>query len=264
MSLICVWKPLPAVRAAKYQGRITVRFLPYLSLACLIMTGCAGGDLLVQRQGSMEGRINQMMQVQNGATSRIAEMSVQLKELKEQVARQAAAEKAATAEIAALQEKVTVLGHRLDRNEAEAMTRSTARIELVNEEPDGENREEKVQAAYMRAFGLFSADNYDAAAEAFAAFISSYPESEDAANARYWLGECHFAAGRFKQAIESFAKVLDTKPSPKRGAEAMLKTGLSWYGLNDREKGDATLRSLVEKYPGSEAAARASEKLTHR
>ena len=228
------------------------------------MTGCAGGDLLVQRQGNMEGRINQMMQAQNGATAQIAEMSVQIKELKEQVSRQAASEKAAAAELAALQEKVLVLSRRLERSEADAMAPSVARIELVNSEADGENREEKVQSAYMRAFGLFSADNYDAAAVAFADFISSYPESEDAANARYWLGECHFAAGRFKQAIEAFAKVLETKPSPRRGAEAMLKTGLSWYGLNEAEKGHATLRALVEKYPGSEAAVRASEKLAHR
>ncbi|HZV80713.1 MAG TPA: tol-pal system protein YbgF, partial [Geobacteraceae bacterium] len=193
----------------------------------------------------------------------IAEMSVQIRELKEQAARQAAAGKSAAAEIAALQEKVRVLSRRVEQSEAEALTLSASRIELVNSETDGENREEKVQAAYMRAFGLFSADNYDAAAVAFAEFISSYPESEDAVNARYWLGECHFAAGRFAQAIEAFAKVLDAKPSPRRGAEAMLKTGLSWYGLNEREKGDATLRALVEKYPGSEAAARASEKLAH-
>lgn len=240
-----------------------MRFFPYPAFVCLVMSGCAGGDLLVQRQGSMEGRINQMMQVQNGATVQIAEMSVQIRELKEQVARQAAAEKTAAAELAALQEKVKVLSRRMEQSEAESLSLSASRIELVNNETDGENREEKVQAAYMRAFGLFSADNYDAAAAAFAEFISTYPESADAINARYWLGECHFAAGRFTQAIEAYAKVLDSRPSPRRGSEAMLKTGLSWYGLNEREKGDATLRALVEKYPGSEAAARASEKLAH-
>jgi len=238
-----------------------VRFLPYVPLVCLVMAGCAAGDHLVQRQGSMEGRINQMMQAQNGTTTQLAEMTLQIRELKEQIARQSVAEKAVAADLAALQERVKLLSRRLERSETEAASAQVARIELVNRENEVEGREEKVQSAYMRAFGLFSANNYDAAAGAFADFIDSYPESEYAANARYWLGECHFAAGRFKPAIEAYAKVLEMKPADKRGADAMLKTGLSWYGLNDREKGEATLRALQEKYPGSEAAAKAAEQL---
>lgn len=209
----------------------------------------------------MEGRINQMMQAQNATTTQLAEMTLQVRELKEQVARQSTAEKAVAADLAALQERVQLLSGRLERSERESSAAQAARIELVNRENEAGGREEKVQSAYMRAFGLFSANNYDAAAEAFASFIESYPESEYAANARYWLGECHFAAGRFKPAIEAYAKVLEMNPGDVRGADAMLKTGLSWYGLNDRDKGEATLRLLQEKYPGSEAAAKAARKL---
>jgi tol-pal system protein YbgF len=212
----------------------------------------------------MEGRINQMMQAQNGSSAQIAELSLQVKELKEQVAKQAVAGKSAAEEIAALQEKVQRLSRRTERSEAETAPAAAARIEVVNNGSDGESREEKVQSAYMRAFGLFSANNYDAAAVAFADFIASYPESENAANARYWLAECHFASGRYQQAIEAFTKVLENRPSTTRGADALLKTGLSWYGLNDNDKGRATLRALVEKYPGSEAAARATEELARR
>jgi tol-pal system protein YbgF len=241
-----------------------VRYLSSVPLVCLLLAGCAGSDLIVQRQGTMEGRINQMMQTQNGTSVQVAELSLQVKELKEQVAKQALAGKAAAAEIAALQEQVQRLSRRAERSEAETATSAAARIEVVNSGTGGESREEKIQSAYMRAFGLFSANNYDAAAVAFADFIASYPESEDAANARYWLGECHFAAGRYPQAIEAFAKVLDTRPSATRGADALLKTGLSWFELKDNDKGRATLRALLEKYPGSEAAARATEELAHR
>jgi len=235
-----------------------VRLFPFIPVACLFLAGCAGSDYLVQRQGSMEGRINQIMQSQNGTTAQLAELSLQIRELKEQVARQAAAEKILAADHAALQEKVQMLSRRLERKEADAASQQVARIELVNHENEGESREEKVQSAYMRAFGLFSSNKYDAAAEAFTAFIEAYPESEHAANARYWLGECHFAAGRYKPAIDAFAKVLS---ADKRGADAMLKTGLAWYGLNEREKGQAVLKALLEKFPGSEAAAKAAEKL---
>jgi tol-pal system protein YbgF len=228
------------------------------------MAGCAGSDVLVQRQGSMEGRINQMMQAQNSTTTQMGELSLQVKELKEQVARQAAAGKDAAAEMEALRTKVDRLSRRLEQREAEASPTAAGRIEVVNREAEQESREEKIQSAYMRAFGLFSANNYTAAADAFSGVISSYPESEYAANARYWLGECHFATGRYREAIEAFARVLESRPSHSRGGEALLKTGLSWYALNDNEKGSASLRTLLEKYPQSEAAARAREELERR
>lgn len=240
-----------------------MRFLPYFSLATLLLGGCAGGDLLVQRQGSMEGRLNQMMQAQSSMTTQLAEMSLQLKELKEQAGRSAAAEKSAAAEIASLQERVGLLSRRLERIGAETPP-AAARIELVNSEPGGGSSEEQVQAAYMRAFGLFSANSYDAAATAFAEFIASHPESEHAANARYWLAECHFAAGRYREAIDAYAQVMQSPPSAGRSADAMLKTGLAWYGLKEEEKGGAMLRALVDKYPASEAATAARAELGRR
>lgn len=228
------------------------------------MAGCTGGDLIVQRQGSMEGRLNQMMQAQNAATAQIAEISMQLKELKEQVSRQAAAEKSSVEALSELQGKVGMLSRRVERAEVQLDPPKPSRIELVNSDADAEVREEKVQSDYMKAFGLFSANNYSAAAEAFRSLISSYPESESAANARYWLGECYFAEGRFQEAVEAYATVLERKPSAARGADAMLKSGLAWYGLKDAEKGRATMKALIEKYPASEAAVKAKEQLERR
>lgn len=238
-----------------------MRHLPYHILICLLLAGCAGGDLLVQRQGAMEARLGQIMQAQNSSTIQLGEISVQLKELREQVSRQAAVEKEQGANIDALQEKVRLLTWRVEKSAADAVAPQPAKIELVNRDSGAESREEAVQSAYMSAFGLFSANNYKAATDAFVAFIATYPESEYAANARFWLGECYFAEGRFREAVEAYSRVLEMKPAEKRGADAMLKTGLSWYGLNEADKGRAALRMLIEKYPRSEAAVKAGEKL---
>jgi tol-pal system protein YbgF len=113
----------------------------------------------------------------------------------------------------------------------------------------------------MKAFGLFSANNYRAAAEAFSSFAVSFPESDYTENARYWLGECYFSEGRFLPAIEAFSTVYSRLNPGKKAPDALLKTGLSWYSLNEAEKGRATMRTLVEKFPGSEAAAKAREYL---
>jgi tol-pal system protein YbgF len=209
----------------------------------------------------MEGRLEQIMQAQNSTKAELAEISLQLKELKSQVAKQAASANDAQSQHELLQERLRLLGNRLEQVEA---PRSSSVIELVNQESLPDGREESVQAAYMKAFGLFSANSFSAAAEAFEAFIASYPESEYASNARYWLAECFYSEARYKEALASFTKVLESKPSEKRGSDAMFKIGLSWYRLNEQEKGDLALRDLMEKYPQSEAALQAREQLEHK
>ena len=222
------------------------------------LTGCSANDAFVQRQSSMEGRLEQIMQSHNSTKTELAEITLQLKELKSQVVKMAASEKETMSRNDQLQERLNNLSNKLEQVEA---TRRSSVIELVNQDSPPESREESVQAAYMKAFGLFSANSFRAAAEAFEAFIASYPESEYASNARYWLAECYFSEERYKEAVASFIKVIESKPSEKRGSDALLKTGLSWYKLNDQEKGDLTLRALIEKYPQSEAALQAREQL---
>ena len=239
-----------------------VRRIPFYLLLLSSLTACAGNDLLVQRQTSMEGRLDQMMQAQNSATARIAELSGQLKELQDQFRKQRADDISAEPERIALQAKLTAIIKRLDGLESDTPASRATRIELVNSEADAHGREGKVQAAYMQAFGLFSSNNYQAAAAAFELFIETYPESEYAANARYWLGECYFAEGLFKKAIAAFAKITDAKYPGNKAPDAFLKTGLAWYGLNEPVTGAATLRELIKKYPASEAAGKAREKLS--
>lgn len=230
-------------------------------LVAAALTGCAANDAFVQRQSSMEGRLEQIMQAQNSTKAELAELTLQLKELKSQVAKMAASEKDTRAGNDLLQDRFSILAKRLEQVEA---SKRPSVIELVNQDSPPDSREESVQAAYMKAFGLFSANSFRAAAEAFEAFITSYPESEYASNARYWLAECYFSEERYKEAVVSFTKVLESKPSEKRGSDAMLKTGLSLYKLNEQEKGDLTLRALIEKYPRSEAALQAKEQLNHK
>ncbi len=235
--------------------------IPFYIMLLSVLTACAGNDLIVQRQSSIEGRLEQMMQAQNAASNRIAELSAQLAELQDLTRKQKVVDISSEPERAAVQAKLGAIINRLDRLETETPASRAGRIELVNSEADSQSRDERVQAAYMQAFGFFSANSYQAAAEAFELFIGTYPESEYTANARYWLGECYFATGSFKKAIEVFAKITELKYPGNKAPDAFLKTGLAWYGLNEQVKAEAALRRLIEKYPASEAAGKARERL---
>ena len=129
------------------------------------LSGCAGNDLIVQRQITLEGRLEQIMQAQNSATAEIARLAAQVQELKQQSARQPPAEKELLARCGELDGRLKIISSRLVQVESAA--KMSATIELVNQESIQEGHEESVQAAYIKAFGLFSANNYSAAAEAF-------------------------------------------------------------------------------------------------
>lgn len=236
-----------------------MRRITFVFLLAAVLNGCAANDLVVQRQSSMELRLEQVMQAQKASRAEIAAASVQMQEIRELSTRQAAYEKDMLLKYETLLERVKILSNRL--NQVEASARQSAKIELVNQETVPEGREESIQAEYMKAFGLFSANNFSGAAEAFNSFVSAYPESEYAPNARYWLGECYFTLGRFKEAIDSFERLLEMKPSPKRASEAMLRAGSAWYRLDEPARGSAMMKLLIEKYPGSEAAEAAARQL---
>jgi len=119
------------------------------------------------------------------------------------------------------------------------------------------------QDAYMKAFGLFSSNNYDGAVAAFEAFIKAHPASEYAGNAQYWIGECYYTQRDYKRSLEAFNKVIENYPHGKKVPDALLKVAYSLISLDDHQKARTVLEMLVEKYPKSPAAAKARERLSH-
>ncbi|HEY6085305.1 MAG TPA: tetratricopeptide repeat protein, partial [Nitrospira sp.] len=75
-------------------------------------------------------------------------------------------------------------------------------------------RPDKVE--YERLLGSFRDGDLEGARQGFAAFLSQYPNSDLAPNARYWLGESHYGKKDYKQAIDAYDRVeLDYPQSEK-------------------------------------------------
>lgn len=117
------------------------------------------------------------------------------------------------------------------------------------------------QVMYQRALDGLKASRYDQAISDFQAFLTSYPKSEYAANAQYWLGEANYVTRRFETAVTHFKKAIDNYPASTKLADAMLKLGFAYYELGDREQARKTLNDVVVRYPGATAARLATERL---
>jgi tol-pal system protein YbgF len=114
---------------------------------------------------------------------------------------------------------------------------------------------------YEAALNQFKAAKYKEAAWAFSAFVQKYPDSSLAPNAQFWLGNAWVAQRNCQKAIEAHS-VLTTKfaDSPK-AADAWLAMANCQQEMGNAAAAKRSLESVVAKYPNSQAADTARDRL---
>jgi tol-pal system protein YbgF len=115
--------------------------------------------------------------------------------------------------------------------------------------------------AYEAALNQFKAGKYKESAAAFAAFVKHHPDSDLAPSAQYWLGNSHYGLRDCKKAIEAQKVVVSRWGDHPKAPDAMLNMSTCQQELGDAKGARQTLEMLVSKYPGSSAAATASQRL---
>jgi tol-pal system protein YbgF len=118
------------------------------------------------------------------------------------------------------------------------------------------------EADYQAALDTL-VERFEAAESArlFKRFIAAYPGSPLLPNAYYWLGESYYVTQNYELALDAFRTLLGSYPGSRKEADALLKTGYSQIAVGDTGAGEATLRDLVSRFPGTEAAAKAQSRL---
>lgn len=114
---------------------------------------------------------------------------------------------------------------------------------------------------YVAAKQQFDRGNYEAAREQFQAFLKEHPKSENADNAQFWIGEIYFREKWYEKAILEYQKVIESYPKGNKLCSALLKQGFAFLNLGDKDNARLILKELVRKYPDSNEAKIAGEKL---
>jgi tol-pal system protein YbgF len=84
--------------------------------------------------------------------------------------------------------------------------------------------------------------------------LAQNPGGSLAPNARYWLGECHYASGRYDEAAAEFQRCADDYPESDKAPDALLKLSYSYDRLGDGPRAMGVMDRLLTRYPGSHAA----------
>jgi len=122
--------------------------------------------------------------------------------------------------------------------------------------PSGSDRDN-----YQAAFELLKDGRYEQAGMAFEQFLVTYPDSELADNAQYWLAESHYVTQNFDRALAEFQAVIEAYPRSRKVPDALLKTGYCNYELKSWADARASLTRVQADYPETTAARLAGQRL---
>ncbi len=114
---------------------------------------------------------------------------------------------------------------------------------------------------YGRAFDALKASNYAAAISGMRDFLATHSDHELADNAQYWLGEAFYVTRDYDNAILAFTTVGQRWPQSSKAPDAMLKLGYAQFELKRLPDAKQTLSQVGTRYPGTEAAKLAQERL---
>jgi tol-pal system protein YbgF len=111
-----------------------------------------------------------------------------------------------------------------------------------------------VKLDYDAAAEQLRSQHYDAAQQAFSAFVQKNPHSRLIAPALYHLGESYYYQNRHREAAEQFLKIATDYARSPVAPDAMVKLGVSLNALGAKEQACAFFSELPRKYPNAAAA----------
>ncbi len=92
-------------------------------------------------------------------------------------------------------------------------------------------------------------------------FLETDPQSALVPNALYWIGESHYLDKNYPQAILTFKDVTRRFPKHHKAAAALLKIGMCYQMMGEKENATLYLRALLKDHPKSEPAPAARKLL---
>ena len=114
---------------------------------------------------------------------------------------------------------------------------------------------------YTQAYADFARGNYDLAIAGFTEYIKAYPSTDFTDNAQYWIGECLYGKKMFAEAIDAWNALFRDYPSSDKLPDARVKKGMALEKLGRRSQALVEYRYVVDRFPNTQAARIARERL---
>ena len=102
---------------------------------------------------------------------------------------------------------------------------------------------------YQEGLDALNGGKNDEAAAKFNTVLTKFPEHKLAANAQYWLGESYYGKKDYAKAAVAFAKGYEKYKDGNKGADNILKLGMSMQMLGKTEEACTAFVNLPKEFP---------------
>jgi tol-pal system protein YbgF len=117
------------------------------------------------------------------------------------------------------------------------------------------------QKMYELAWGDYIGAQYNLAISGFENYIRTYPRSEQAGDAQYFIGESHYLQGMFREAATAFDRGIADYPNSKRVPDMYWKRGMAQNALGQTDRARESWEFVVRTFPNSDAGRLARQRL---
>jgi tol-pal system protein YbgF len=114
---------------------------------------------------------------------------------------------------------------------------------------------------YDTALADYMAGQWSLAISGFETYLKTYPKSEQADDAQYYIGESYAGDSKFKEAAAAYERVIEDYPQSDILALAWYKLGLAYDRLGQADRARDAFDRVVKNYPDSDAGRLARQNL---
>ncbi len=117
------------------------------------------------------------------------------------------------------------------------------------------------QRLYDTAWADYVAAQYNLATSGFENYIRTFPRSEQAGDAQYFIGECYYQQGMFKEAAAAYDEGITGYPNSQKVPDMYYKRGMAFNALGIVDRAKASWEYVVKTFPNSAAGGLARQAL---
>ena len=114
---------------------------------------------------------------------------------------------------------------------------------------------------YETAYSDYTAGQWSLAVQGFETYLKTYPKSDLADDAQYYIGESYTGDSKFREAAAAYDRVIHDYPQSDILPEAYYKSGITYERLGQPDKAREAYEFAVKSFPDTDAGRLAKQRL---